>query len=462
MEGLGTSRTESDPGQQRLLVEARERLSLGLLDRERTVELLAALLFVAAAVALPLAVDATRAFNPLLALGLVATYALATRIEFRIAVGWTDPSQLVLVPMLFLLPTELVPLLVAAALLAARIPEYLNREVHPGRILLRVADASYSLWPALVLIAFDATSPDWGDWPVYALALLAQFAADGVATTARATLGVGLKPATVASELLAIARIDALLSSAGLLMAFGAVGEPAASMLLLPLLAVFQIFAREREARIENALTLSSAYRGTAMLLSEVLSSTDEYTGTHSRSVVVLAHQVGERLELDDTTLRDIEFGALLHDVGKISVPNSILNKPGRLTDEEMAVMRLHTLDGEEMLTRIGGTLEQAGIVVRSHHERFDGKGYPDGLRGEEIPIAARVITACDAFNAMTTDRPYRAAMPLSDAIAELRSESGKQFDPAVVEALVAIVSTWTAEPGSAATAAARPEPQPA
>ena len=160
-----------------------------------------------------------------------------------------------------------------------------------------------------------------------------------------------------------------------------------------------------------------------------------------------VADQVGEALGLDEATLREVEFGALLHDVGKISVPNEILNKPGRLTDEEMAVMRLHTLDGEAMLNRIGGTLREAGVVVRSHHERWDGRGYPDGLRGEDIPVAARVITACDAFNAMTTDRPYRAALPITDAIGELRAEAGRQFDPGVVEALITIVESWTNEP---------------
>jgi len=152
---------------------------------------------------------------------------------------------------------------------------------------------------------------------------------------------------------------------------------------------------------------------------------------------------LGEALGLDDTQLRDLEFGALLHDVGKIAVPNEIINKPGRLTDEEMEVMRTHTVEGEGMLNRIGGVLEQAGVVVRTHHERWDGNGYPDGLAGEEIPIGARVITACDAFNAMTTDRPYRKAMPAEEAISELHNESGKQFDPQVIDALVEIVETW-------------------
>ena len=105
--------------------------------------------------------------------------------------------------------------------------------------------------------------------------------------------------------------------------------------------------------------------------------------------------------------------------------------------------MRTHTIAGESMLNRIGGVLEEAGVVVRTHHERYDGKGYPDGLAGEEIPMPARVIAACDAFNAMTTDRPYRKAMPVEKAIAELKRESGKQFDPRVVEAVLEVVAAW-------------------
>ena len=441
------STAELGPTQERLLAESRAQLELGLIDRERTVETAAAIAFVLAAAVIALAWDSPRALDIPLAVGLMAAYALATRVEFRIASGWTDPSQPVFVPMLFLLPTNQVPIAVAGALLLARIPDYRSGEVHADRALLRIGDAWYSVWPVVVLLALGATSPEWSDWPLYLLALAAQFAIDGAMTTLRVSYGLGIKPKTVIAELAQIDLIDALLSPAGLLVAFGAAAEPWASILVLPLLGVFQIFAKEREARIESALALSGAYRGTAMLLSEVLSSTDEYTGSHSRSVVVLAHQVGEALGLDEAQLRDIEFGALLHDVGKIAVPNEIINKPGRLTDEEMEVMRTHTVEGEGMLNRIGGVLEQAGVVVRTHHERWDGTGYPDGLAGEEIPIGARVISACDAFNAMTTDRPYRKAMPVEAAVAELRNEAGKQFDPQVVQVLVALVESWDDAP---------------
>jgi hypothetical protein len=438
-----SSAADLGPAQERLLAESRAHLVLGIFDRERTVEVTASFAFIAAATTVAIAWDTPRSLDIPLAIGLMAIYALATRVEFRIASGWTDPSQLVFVPMLFLLPTNQVPFAVAGALLLGRLPDYKSGRVNADRAVLRTGDAWYSVWPVLVLLAFGATSPDWSDWPIYLLALVAQFAIDGVMTTLRVSYGLGIKPRTVIAELAQIDVIDALLSPAGLLVAFGAAADPWASILILPLLGVFQIFAKEREARIESARALSGAYRGTAILLSEVLSSTDEYTGNHSRSVVVLAHQVGEALDLDETELRDLEFGALLHDVGKIAVPNEIINKPGRLTDEEMDVMRTHTVEGEGMLNRIGGVLEQAGVVVRTHHERWDGMGYPDGLAGEEIPVGARVITACDAFNAMTTDRPYRKAMPVEAAIAELRNESGKQFDPRVVETLIQVIETW-------------------
>ena len=135
------------------------------------------------------------------------------------------------------------------------------------------------------------------------------------------------------------------------------------------------------EGRIENALALGDAYRGTAHLLGELLSSSHEYTGAHSRSVVILAHEVGEAMGVPENVLREIEFGALLHDVGKMAVPNEILNKPSSLTEDEWAQMRRHTAEGERMLARIGGVLAEVGTVIRSHHERFDGSGYPDGLR---------------------------------------------------------------------------------
>ena len=149
--------------------------------------------------------------------------------------------------------------------------------------------------------------------------------------------------------------------------------------------------------------------------------------------------RVAEQMGVDEDVRRETELGALLHDIGKIHIPDSIINKPGKLDDEEWAIMKTHTIEGQRMLDRVGGLLGTVGVVVRASHEDFDGTGYPDGLAGEQIPLAARIVSACDAFNAMTTTRSYRPAMPIEAAVAELRRCSGTQFDPRVVEALLVV-----------------------
>jgi HD-GYP domain-containing protein (c-di-GMP phosphodiesterase class II) len=153
--------------------------------------------------------------------------------------------------------------------------------------------------------------------------------------------------------------------------------------------------------------------------------------------VVELTLKVVDGLGLSARERRDAEFAALLHDVGKVRVPNSIINKAGPLDDEERAVMERHTIEGERLLLRVGGLLGEIGRIVRSCHERWDGKGYPDGLQGERIPLIARIVSCCDAYNAMTSDRSYRKALPVEVALGELRSCSGTQFDPQVVDALI-------------------------
>ena len=210
-------------------------------------------------------------------------------------------------------------------------------------------------------------------------------------------------------------------------------------LLIVPLATVLAVLSRERQARVDQALELSSAYRGTAMLLGDVVEADDAYTGSHSRGVVELSLAVSDRLGLDHRQRRNVEFAALLHDVGKIAVPKEIINKPGPLDPEEWQVMYRHTIDGEEMLNRVGGVLSEVGRIVRSSHEHYDGSGYPDGLAGEEIPIEARIVTCCDAFSAMTTTRSYRKAMPLEAALAEVRACAGTQFDPQVAEALAVV-----------------------
>jgi HD-GYP domain-containing protein (c-di-GMP phosphodiesterase class II) len=235
--------------------------------------------------------------------------------------------------------------------------------------------------------------------------------------------------------------IDCALAPLGLALAVLARDGATPLLMALPLMGLLAGLGREREERIQNALKLSDAYRGTALLMGEMLEADDPYTGgEHSQGVLALALEVGQELGLDPRDQRELEFGALLHDIGKLRVPDEILNKPGKLEPAEWVVMKRHPADGQAMLDRIGGALADVGLVVRGHHERWDGGGYPDGLAGEEIPLPARIICASDAYSAMTTDRPYRKAMPVEDAITELRACSGTQFDPRVVEAVERVV----------------------
>ncbi|MFP5363619.1 MAG: HD-GYP domain-containing protein [Thermoleophilia bacterium] len=171
--------------------------------------------------------------------------------------------------------------------------------------------------------------------------------------------------------------------------------------------------------------------------LAVALLERDRYTGEHAESVVELAVAVGRSIGLSPSQVDDVRAAALLHDIGKVGIPDAILNKPGPLTPDERTVMAEHPVIGERILRSIGGFLNVADIV-RHEHESYDGSGYPDGLVGERIPIGSRIILACDAYYAMTSDRPYRARMSHADAYGELARCAGRQFDPAVVEALVA------------------------
>jgi putative nucleotidyltransferase with HDIG domain len=182
---------------------------------------------------------------------------------------------------------------------------------------------------------------------------------------------------------------------------------------------------------------LEDAFLTTIGVISDAVEMQDSYTADHANEVAELAVRVGERLGIDGVELDRLRYGALLHDVGKIGIPAEILRKPGPLTDEERARMDEHTAIGARMLERIP-FLAPVAPLVRSAHERQDGGGYPDGLAGEEIPRGAMVIATCDAFHAMTSDRSYRKAMSVAAAEAELRDHSGTQFEPSVVEALLA------------------------
>jgi putative nucleotidyltransferase with HDIG domain len=435
-----STNTEISPGLQRLLEAADERRGSRLLAREQLADGLFTIGFLIAAIALAWLAPADREFSPGLALALVAAYAVVATAEFPSGAGRAIPTQIIFVPMLLLLPTPTVPLLVALALTLTSIVQALRGQVSRDRVLLSVADAWFALGPALVLIVFGAQTPDWSDWPIYVIALAAQVGLDSAVYIARVWACLGEHPRLIVGELKTAIRVDPLLAPVGLLAAFAAVDQPYAALLVVPLAGLFTIFAGERAARVKQTIELSGAYRGTALLLGDVIEADDEYTGQHTQDVVELTVAVADRLGVDEEIRLTAEFGALLHDVGKVAIPNEIINKPGPLDDDEWAVMKTHTVEGQRMLERIGGLLARVGVVVRASHERFDGGGYPDGLGGEGIPLAARIVSTCDAYNAMTTDRSYRKALTAGVAVAELRANSGTQFDPKVVDALVRVV----------------------
>ena len=435
---------ELDAATERRIEQTRERWFRRQGRRERIVMLLFTVGFLAGALALALIAEPARDFSPLLAAAFVVSLAVAARIEFSVGAGNAMPTQLVFVPMLLLLPTPYVPLLVAVALVVSAAVAQLRARAAPARALNGVADAWFSLCPALVIVPFGA-----------------QVAVDAFIYIARILLSLGVPVRKLLSELGLSERVDLLLTPLGLLAAIAASDTPAGALLIVALFPLLIGFEREREGRIERSLELSRAYRGTALLLRDLLEDDDEYTGHHTEDVVHLSVQVAETMGVDEDTLRATEMGALLHDIGKISVPDEIINKPGKLNDEEWAIMRQHTVEGERMLQQVGGLLSSVGVVVRASHERWDGGGYPDGLVAQAIPVPARIVSACDAFNAMTTDRSYRKALPLSVAIAELEKNSGTQFAPDVVTALVAVVTDglepdWqlAIAPAPAATAA--------
>jgi HD-GYP domain-containing protein (c-di-GMP phosphodiesterase class II) len=248
-----------------------------------------------------------------------------------------------------------------------------------------------------------------------------------------------------------VAQFDAMLTPLAVMVTLVAADQPLALLAIGPMVLLLETFARERQERYGNALELQRAYRGTVMLLSDVVEFDDPYTANHSRSVVELVDAVADHMRFDARLRQELEFAAMLHDVGKIAIPKEILNKPAALSDDEFEVMKTHTIEGQFMLDRVGGLLGRVGEIVRSCHERYDGTGYPDGLKGTEIPLAARIVFCCDAYHAITTDRVYRKAQSSEAALKELAAHAGTQFDPVVVRALTEVIQQNQPELSTAA-----------
>ena len=207
-----------------------------------------------------------------------------------------------------------------------------------------------------------------------------------------------------------------------------------------------QVGAALRSATLYQQL--DSAYIGTVQALASALEAKDNYTADHSRAVVDRAHAVGVRLGMSEPELRTLRFAAIFHDIGKVSVQDEVLAKRGPLTSAERSAIEGHTVVGEQILSSVD-FLSEVLPLIRHEHERWDGRGYPDGLSGESIPLGSRIVLACDAYDAMTSDRPYRAAMSDAQARAELLAGAGTQFDERVVAALLQVLDDGAGQPAA-------------
>jgi putative nucleotidyltransferase with HDIG domain len=425
--------------EQQLLEETLRRPRTRMSRRELLAILFSAVLVAAAIVGLWLVQDPD-SFPVAPAVVCLLVLALSMRVRFDTPLGYTVPTQLAFVPLVFAVPAVFVPVAVMLAWVLAGLPDVLTGKTPGSRLLFAVPNASFSIGPVAVL-AIAHVAPDQAGPFLLLAALAAQFAVDLAAGALHTVIA---RDGTLSSLVRAswIHGVDAALSAPGLLAAESIHRSSLAALAMVPLLGLLAVFAGERRRRLESMLELSSAYRGTALVLGDVIEADDGYTGEHCKSVVTLTLELAEHLRVSAERRRNLEFAALLHDVGKIAIPKEIINKPGKLDPEEWTIVKTHTLEGQKMLDRVGGFMRHVGSIVRSHHERWDGGGYPDGLKGEQIPLESRIISCCDTWNAMRTDRPYRKALDYATAEAELRFAAGTQLDPELVEALLGLVAS--------------------
>lgn len=185
---------------------------------------------------------------------------------------------------------------------------------------------------------------------------------------------------------------------------------------------------------------MKNSYMDTVRALSMAVEAKDRYTEGHSSRVVEYAEKIGTAMRFTENHLENLKIASLLHDIGKIGIPEAILNKPGRLSDEEYNVIKTHPVIGANIIKDVSN-LKNVVNIVKYHHERYDGTGYPEGLKGDAIPIEAAIISVADAYDAMCSDRPYRKAMPKEKAVSILKEEKGRQFNPKVVDVFLKILS---------------------
>ncbi len=424
---------------QQVLAETLVRSRSRMTPRERLAETIVGATVVGAIVAIWL-IDPPHGIRVLPVVLTMFVMGIAIHVRFETPFGFTAATQLAFVPLLFAVPVALAGPAIIVTLAIGMLPETVGGPTRMGALLAVPANACFAVGPSLVFALAGSTPSSAGP-----LLLLAAFAGQLGADFAGSTVYHAIaRKASVRSQLREswVYLIDAALTGVGLAIAEELGTAPFAVLSLIPLLCLLAVFAHERNRRLTGLLELGDTYRGTARLLGHVIAADDRYTGEHSQGVVDIALAIGEQLELPPDRIRNLEFSALLHDVGKITIPKQIVNKPERLDAAEWELMKAHTIAGQQMLDLVGGFMREVGQIVRSHHERFDGTGYPDGLAGQAIPLEARIIACADTWHAMRTDRPYRAALPFEEAARQLLAEAGSHFDPAVVAALSAVIES--------------------
>lgn len=416
----------------------RERQMLGLSRHEWIADGGSAALFLAGALAMLAFGSAMGSVNWLVTAALVVLFAMLSRVAYEIGQGYSMPTQLAFIPLLLVAPPRLVPLLVAGAYALAALFTRGNRT---RGIVFGISSSWFALGPALVLSILGTPGRSLASAAVLVAVLASQILVDYANWTLHESVkagGLRLAPVRDAAWLYGF---DVMLTPLGIGTAVLLRETAWALAMPLPIIFLLRAVQTERRERFDHALALGVTYRNTALLLGGIVEADDESTGVHSLGVVRLSLAVAAELGIGDLEMPELEYAALLHDVGKIKIPKEILHKPGPLSDAEWVVMRTHAAIGASMLDGVGGMLAAIAPVVRHHHERWDGAGYPDGLAAEAIPLFSRIIACCDAFSAMTSERPYRAACSVDYAVAEVERVAGSQLDPQVAAALIRVAA---------------------
>jgi HD-GYP domain-containing protein (c-di-GMP phosphodiesterase class II) len=392
------------------------------------------------AIVLPIVSPPKHMVGPGLTVLYMCLLGAVLRLSIQLGSSLAEPAELVFIPFLVVVPASLVPLCVILAYALTIAPGVLLHNASPSRLTKAPMWSAFSVGPALLLAVTGSSATFLHSPGLIAAVIAAQFAGNLLCFGSYVYVVRRVRFREFVEEARVAYAMDLLLLPVGVFIALAVQSAPWRLALITPLLIMFAALMRERRMRVKEALELSDAYHGTVLVLGDIIEHDDTYTGEHSRGVVELSLAVANKLGLSPEKRLRVEFGARLHDVGKVAVPNEIINKPGALDEREWEIIKMHTVEGQRILNRAGGLMREIGVVVRSSHERWDGTGYPDGLAGTAIPIESRVVTACDAFNAMITTRSYRKAMSKEAAVAELEGHAGTQFDPAVVQAVVEVV----------------------